>query len=113
MNKKGTEWLLTIIIAFGIIAIGAAILIWIFTSGAGKSRTFFEAQFESTGDIDRDNSANFEDVCKCQAGPRTNKGCPSGIDPDQASIKDQYKGCPQEYCDGFMVKGCPDNPHSV
>ncbi|MCK4589211.1 MAG: hypothetical protein KAT77_02125 [Nanoarchaeota archaeon] len=112
MNKRGEGMPIELIIIFGIAIVAAIIVILWLGGGFSIFKSFTSIQLGEAGDLDHDDIANRQDACKCQAGPVRNVGCPEGIDPDNVSISDRYKGCPQEYCDQFKIKGCPDNPHT-
>ncbi|MDO8656074.1 MAG: hypothetical protein Q7K45_02445 [Nanoarchaeota archaeon] len=87
-NKKGAEWVITVIVIFMVVMIAGYFVINYFRAGSEKGFGVVSTQLGALEDYDDDKTANFFDGCPCTSvgtieDPKLN-GCPRGTTAQQS-----------------------------
>lgn len=87
-NKKGAEWVITVIVIFVVVLVAGYFIINYFQKGSSKGFEVISTQLGALDDYDGDKTANFFDACPCTSiGTIEDSkfdGCPRGTTAQQS-----------------------------
>lgn len=87
-NKKGAEWVITVIVIFVIVLVAGYFVINYFRTGSGKGFGVISTQLGALDDYDDDKTANMFDKCPCTpVGTIEDSklgGCPRGTTAERS-----------------------------